>query len=99
MRFCNISLAVLKRTFFAFLYEFIISQRLATRFVYAEEFVYFSWHQLCFKIWSTFICMLSFYPELLWCRQGRNERGARGAQFPERRITMGAPNHCGGRWM
>jgi len=29
--------------------------------------------------------------------QGRNEVGERGAQFPGRRITMGAPNQCGGR--
>ena len=28
--------------------------------------------------------------------QGRNERG-KGVQFPGRRITMGLPNHCGGR--
>jgi len=27
---------------------------------------------------------------------GRNDGGARGAQFPGRRIIMGAPNHCGG---
>jgi len=26
-------------------------------------------------------------------------RGARGAQFPGRRITMGAPNYCGRRRM
>jgi len=26
-------------------------------------------------------------------------RGARGAQFPGRRVTMVAPNHCWGRWM
>jgi len=26
-------------------------------------------------------------------------RGARGAQFPARRVTVGAPNHCGGRRM
>jgi len=29
-------------------------------------------------------------------RQGRSE-GGKGAQFPVRRVTMGAPNHCGGR--
>jgi len=29
--------------------------------------------------------------------QGRNDGGAKGAQFPGRRITMGAPNQCGER--
>ena len=31
------------------------------------------------------------------CIQGRNEGGARGAPFPGRRITIGAPNDCQGR--
>jgi len=30
--------------------------------------------------------------------QGRNE-GGQGVQYPGNRITMGAPNHCGGRRM
>jgi len=30
------------------------------------------------------------------CQQGRNE-GARGGIIPRARITMGAPNHHGGR--
>jgi len=37
--------------------------------------------------------MLALYHR---CTQGCNE-GARGPQFPGRRITMGAPNHCGVR--
>jgi len=36
---------------------------------------------------------------MLFCGQGRNKGRAKGAQFPERRITMGAPNHCEGRRM
>jgi len=32
-------------------------------------------------------------------KQGRNDGGARWAQFPGRRIIMGAANHCGGRQM
>jgi len=31
--------------------------------------------------------------------QGRNDKAARGAQFPGRQIIMGASNHCGGRQM
>jgi len=31
--------------------------------------------------------------------KGRNEGWARVAQFPGRRIIMGAPNHCGWREM
>jgi len=32
--------------------------------------------------------------------QGRNDGGARGAQFLGRRVTMGAPNHCmAAEWM
>ena len=32
--------------------------------------------------------------------QGGNEGGAREAQLPGRRVTMEAPNHCGGaEWL
>jgi len=30
------------------------------------------------------------------CAQGRNEGGARGAQFPGHQFTMGTLNHCKG---
>jgi len=38
---------------------------------------------------------MSNFLVFLQLMQGRNEAGARGAKFPRRRITMGAPNHCG----
>jgi len=35
--------------------------------------------------------------EVIQVQQRRNEGGARGAQFPGRRITRVAPNYCGRR--
>jgi len=42
------------------------------------------------------VSILGFW---IYDTQGRNEGRARGAQFPGRRITMGAPNHHEGRQM
>jgi len=36
-----------------------------------------------------------YHMKVRWL-QARNEEG-KGAQFPGRRVTMGAPNHCEGR--
>jgi len=38
---------------------------------------------------------LLYHMKVRWL-QARNEEG-KGAQFPGRRVTMGAPNHCEGR--
>jgi len=47
---------------------------------------------------SSFTCCKRGYLIVLTCYlQGRNDGVQEGAQFPGRRITMGAPNDCGRR--
>jgi len=48
---------------------------------------------------GTLNAFLSVTGQLLANVQGRNEGGARGAQFLGRRITKGTTDHCGGRRM